>query len=38
MLQYKYKNLNEGVTKMLDYDQIAKRLKEARLAMNYSQQ
>jgi transcriptional regulator with XRE-family HTH domain len=38
MLQLIYKNLNERVSIMLNYEKIAKRLKEARLDMNYSQQ
>jgi len=38
MLQLIYKNLNERVSIMINYEKIAKRLKEARLDMNYSQQ
>ena len=38
MLQLIYKNLNERVSIMLNYEKIARRLKEARLDMNYSQQ
>ncbi|PUU86536.1 MAG: helix-turn-helix domain-containing protein [Halanaerobium sp.] len=38
MLQLIYKNLNERVSIMINYEKIAKRLKRARLDMNYSQQ